>query len=84
MSTITRKGQVTIPKPLREKLQIKEGDNLVFEMKDNLLILKKKERKSILNLGGIARGRKVGIGSEREYTKKVVSKRIAKEGLKDG
>jgi len=85
MSTITRKGQVTIPKPLREKLQIKEGDNLVFEMKDNnLLILKKKERKSILNLGGIARSRKVGIGSEREYTKKVVSKRIAKEGLKDG
>jgi len=84
MSTITRKGQVTIPKPLREKLQIKEGDNLVFEMKDSLLILKKKERKSILNLGGIARGRKVGIGSEREYTKKVVSKRIAKEGLRDG
>jgi len=84
MSTITKKGQVTIPKPLRERLHIKEGDSLVFEFKDDLLILKKKERKSILSLGGIAKGRKVGVGDEREYTKKIVSKRIAKEGLKDG
>ena len=37
----------------------------------------KKTKKSILNLGGIAKGRKVGVGREREYTKKVVSKKIA-------
>ncbi|MBM4135817.1 MAG: hypothetical protein FJ241_03190 [Nitrospira sp.] len=41
-------------------------------------------KKSILSLGGIAKGRKVGVGDEREYTKKIVSKRIAKEGLRDG
>ena len=34
-------------------------------------------KKSILNLGGIAKGRKVGVGSEQEYTKKVASKKIA-------
>ncbi len=84
MSTITRKGQVTIPKPFREKLHIKEGDSLVFEMQDNILILKKKGKKSILSLGGIAKGRKVGIGNEREYAKKIVSKRLAREGLKNG
>jgi AbrB family looped-hinge helix DNA binding protein len=84
MSTITTKGQVTIPKPFREKLHIREGDRLIFEIKDDTLILKKKERKSILNLGGIARGRKVGIGDEREFTKKTVSKRIAKKGLMNG
>lgn len=84
MSTITKKGQVTIPKPFRETLRIKEGDNLVFEMSDDMLILKKKERKSILSLGGIAKGRKVGFGDEREFTKKVVAKRIAKEGLRGG
>ena len=84
MSTITKKGQVTIPKPFRESLHIKEGDSFVFELKDDLLILKKQERKSILSLGGIAKGRKVGVGDERAYTKKMVSKRIAKEGLKDG
>lgn len=84
MTTITKKGQVTIPKPFRETLRIKEGDSLVFEMRDDMLILKKKERKSILSLGGIAKGRKVGFGDEREFTKKVVAKRIAKEGVKGG
>ncbi len=84
MSTITKKGQVTIPKLFREKLHIKEGDSLAFEMKDDMLVLKRKERKSILSLGGIAKNRKIGMGSEREYTKKVVSKRIAKKGLKNG
>lgn len=84
MSTITKKGQVTIPKPFRDKLQIKEGDNLTFEVKDNILILKRKERRSILKLGGIAKDRKVGVGNEREYAKKIISKRIAKEVLKSG
>ncbi len=45
--------------------------------------VKKKKKKSILNIGGIAKMRKVGVGNEREYAKKVVSKRIAKEGIKD-
>ena len=84
MSTITKKGQVTIPKPFRDNLQIKEGDSLAFELKGDMLILRKMKRKSILSLGGIAKGRKVGIGDEREFTKKVVSRRIAKEGLKSG
>ena len=84
MSTITKKGQVTIPKTLREKLHIQEGDSLVFEMKKDMLLLRKKERKSILSLGGIAKGRKVGVGSERDYTKRMVARRIAKEGLKNG
>jgi AbrB family looped-hinge helix DNA binding protein len=84
MSTITKKGQVTIPKPFRDNLHIKEGDSLVFELQGDMLIVKKMKRKSILSLGGIAKGRKVGIGDEREFTKKVVSRRIAKEGLKSG
>jgi len=54
MSTVTKKGQVTIPKPYRDRLQIKEGDSLHFEMKDDVLILKRKERKSLLSLSVIA------------------------------
>ena len=84
MSVITKKGQVTIPKPFRDKLKIEEGDNLVFEMKDSALVLRKKQKKSILGLGGIAKDRKIGIGKERDYTKMVVSKKIAKKGLKNG
>ncbi|NTW59819.1 MAG: AbrB/MazE/SpoVT family DNA-binding domain-containing protein [Nitrospirae bacterium] len=81
MSTVTKKGQVTIPKPVRDRFHIKEGDSLQFEVKDNVLILRRKERKSLLNLGGIAKGRKLGTGSEREYAKKAVARKIAREGV---
>ncbi len=81
MSTVTKKGQVTIPKPYRDRLHIKEGDSLHFEVKDDILILKRKERKSLLSLGGIAKGRKIGTGSEREYAKKTAARKIAREGL---
>ncbi len=81
MSTVTKKGQVTIPKPVRDRFHIKEGDSLQFEVKDNVLILRRKERKSLLNLGGIAKGRKVGTGSERESAKKAVARKIAREGV---
>jgi len=80
MSTITKKGQVTIPKPFRDRLHIKEGDSLHFEVKDNVLILRLNERRSLLDLGGIARGRKIGTGSEREYAKRSVARKIAKDG----
>jgi hypothetical protein len=41
--------------------------------------VKGQKKKSILSLGGIAKGRKVGVGSEREYAKRTVAKKIAKE-----
>lgn len=80
MSTITKKGQVTIPKPFRDQLHIKEGDSLHFEVKDNVLILRRNDRRSLLDLGGIAKGRKKGQGSEREYTKRIVARNVAHEG----
>ncbi len=80
MSTVTKKGQVTIPKPYRDRLHIKEGDSLHFEVKDDVLILRRKERKSLLSLGGVAKGRRIGTGNEREYAKKTVARKIAREG----
>jgi hypothetical protein len=50
-------------------------------VKDDVLILKRTERKSLLSLGGIAKGKKRGTGSEREYAKKTVSQKIAREGI---
>lgn len=40
---------------------------------------KTNKKMSILDLGGIAKGRKVGKGKEREYTKKKVTERIVTE-----
>ncbi len=35
---VTRRGQTTIPKNYREKLNIKEGDELLVEIKGNMII----------------------------------------------
>lgn len=35
------------------------------------MLVKKKKKKSILSLSGIAKGRKAGVRNEMEYTKKV-------------
>jgi len=38
---ITRKGQVTIPKEIREKLSLKESDILSVSEKNNMIIMQK-------------------------------------------
>jgi len=57
MSTITSKGQVTIPKDMRVSLGIEEGDKIAFELSGDSIVLRRLDRKSILDLGGIAAGK---------------------------
>jgi antitoxin PrlF len=40
-SVISEKGQVTIPKPLREKLGLRPGQVLTFETKNGVLLGRK-------------------------------------------
>jgi len=39
MGTVTSKGQITIPKAIREALGIKEKDRLLFFVEDDRLVL---------------------------------------------
>jgi hypothetical protein len=39
-----------------------------------------KQVKSLLSLGGIAEGRKIGTGNERAFVKKIVARKISREG----
>lgn len=41
MSTITYKFQVTIPKKVRERYNLKEGDTIVFVLENGELAVKK-------------------------------------------
>lgn len=42
-STLTTKGQITLPKALRVALHLKSGDKIIFEMlEDGAFILKSK------------------------------------------
>ena len=43
MPRVTQKGQVTIPRQIRSMLSIKTGDEVVFEMEKNKVVLKKKK-----------------------------------------
>jgi AbrB family looped-hinge helix DNA binding protein len=42
MPRVTQKGQVTIPRQIRAVLSINTGDEVVFEMDKNQVVLKKK------------------------------------------
>lgn len=42
MPRVTQKGQVTIPRQIRSMLSIKTGDEVIFEMHKDNVVLKKK------------------------------------------
>lgn len=41
VARITSKGQITIPKPVREQLKLEEGDRVVFVEEDGKMVVKK-------------------------------------------
>jgi len=44
MTTVTQKGQVTIPKEVRKILDIKQGDEIIFNVEQEKAILRKKKK----------------------------------------
>jgi antitoxin PrlF len=59
-STLTSKGQTTIPKDIRDSLGIKTGDRMMFTLMPDGTVLLRVKNKSIMNLAGSLRkkGRK--------------------------
>jgi antitoxin PrlF len=50
---ITFKGQVTIPREIRNALTIKEGDSVFFSVEGDHAILKPFKKKSLLDFHGV-------------------------------
>ncbi|MGV9170953.1 MAG: AbrB/MazE/SpoVT family DNA-binding domain-containing protein [Promethearchaeia archaeon] len=46
-SKISEKGQVTIPKEIRDKLGIRKGDKLIFDLKGDKIIIRKTGTKNV-------------------------------------
>jgi AbrB family looped-hinge helix DNA binding protein len=63
MAALTSKGQITIPKRMREALELEAGDGVVFELREGEVVLRKVRRKSILTFGGVAGKRKGRAGA---------------------
>jgi len=48
-SKLTSKAQTTIPQPVRAALRLKEGDELIYEIADTHVILRKVEGSTVDN-----------------------------------
>lgn len=52
VATVTSKGQITLPRDVRDDLQLKEGDRVSFEKVGESYVLRP-QNKSIMDLAGI-------------------------------
>lgn len=48
MSKLTKKGQVTIPKKIREEIGLKPGDRVEFVKKDHEIEIFKKQKEDVI------------------------------------
>ncbi len=51
---ITRQGQITVPKAIRDALGAVPGDELVFQQREGEVVVHHRRRRSIMELAGIA------------------------------
>lgn len=57
-ATLTSKGQVTIPKAIRDEIDLREKDKLVFSLLDRSIIAFKPVKQDFLNFGASIKPRK--------------------------
>jgi AbrB family looped-hinge helix DNA binding protein len=80
-STITRKGQVTIPKAIRDRLGVKEGEKVLFVMRGEEVVLKV-VKGTILDLRGSVRSSAHPEDFEkiRQSVRQAVAKKVVGHG----
>lgn len=71
-ATLTSKGQITVPKDVRERLGLKSGDRVAFEFEGNSVRLRVEKSKSLEELKG-------SLPATREYTGKESERKAARE-----
>ena len=80
-STITRKGQVTIPKAIRDRLGVKEGEKVLFVMRGEEVVLKV-VKGTILDLRGSVKpsAQPEDFEKIRQSVKQAVAKKVVGHG----
>ncbi|MBW1929003.1 MAG: type II toxin-antitoxin system PrlF family antitoxin [Deltaproteobacteria bacterium] len=79
-STITRKGQTTIPKEIRRFLGLRPNDKLFYLIEDDKVILRPIQG-DILEVRGAVKPRK--MPEDFEYIRKIVKKKIGRRLSED-
>lgn len=79
---MTSKGQITIPKELREQLDLKEGDQFKFLIKNDEVKIKPVKKKRLSQaIGRITSEKEIDIEKMREIAQKEASKQILSEDI---
>ena len=60
-TTVTSKGQVTIPKAVRDELGLRAGDRVAFRVLEDGTVVVEPETVELLDLRGILRPKRKGI-----------------------
>jgi AbrB family looped-hinge helix DNA binding protein len=78
LSTVTSKGQVTIPKEIRDILHIHSNDRVDFILEEGRVVLV--PVKTLRDLrGAVPSGQKNDFSNERKRAKKAVGRRVREE-----
>ena len=64
IAKLTRKGQITIPKEVREALKLHTGDRLAFRVHDDGTVVVEVEKVSLKSLRGAVRTKVKGVTVE--------------------
>jgi len=76
-ASVTSKGQITLPRQIRERLDVKTGDRVAFREHEDGTITIEAETTNLLTLKGIIRPRVKGVTVDdmKDAIRKHVSKR---------
>jgi AbrB family looped-hinge helix DNA binding protein len=77
-STVTSKGQITIPKSIRDALQLDVGDRVQFRLREDGVVEMQPETGNILALAGILRpdkGKRVSVEGMKRAVRTAASRR---------
>jgi AbrB family looped-hinge helix DNA binding protein len=71
---ISTRGQVAVPKAIREKLSIKDGDTLIFEEKEGKIYIRK--IKNFFDFEGTLPSLKLSVENMREKAMEEMAKEV--------
>ena len=60
-ATVTSKGQITIPKIVRDELGLREGDRVAFRILDDGSVIVEPETVDLLDLAGVLKPQRKGV-----------------------
>jgi AbrB family looped-hinge helix DNA binding protein len=81
VSTLTSKGQITIPKDVRERLQLHAGDKIEFVANNQNEFVIKPITKKVSDIAGLLKSYKKKNPVSIEEMNKAIGKQIQKEFL---